>query len=268
MTHQHLRDHNCYQNCAVYSPDNELMFRCSYKRARWYLKRDLADLISKIPFVIQLTFQPQGKGHAGNAYYLSPKKNRCVVCGSGDQLTKHHVVPQCYRKSFSEEIKSHTSYDVFLVCANHHEEYEAHAWKFKLALGVEYDVPMAQPKEAAPDPLEKALLVGCRAACALARHGDQMPETRKQELRASLVTLGVDGEPIEDTIQRLVQILEDRYHPKRKGLNIEVNFGAAVVEHVDDIQEFIRRWRRHFVETMNPEFLPEHWDIEKDWRGY
>ncbi len=269
MAHQYLRPYNCYQNCAVYGPDNELMFRCALKRANWYLKRDLAEIVSEEPLRIRLKFQPQGTGHAGHRYYLSQKKNRCVVCGSEGQLTKHHVVPSCYRKSFPEEVKSRTSYDIFLVCAKHHDDYEAHAWKFKLELGDEYGVPMAQPKEEAPrDSLAKGLLHACRAASALVRHGATIPEERKQELRGSLVHCVEENESIEEAILRLAQILKDSYHKKRENLNIEINFGAEVVARVDDLHEFVRRWRRHFVNSMNPEFLPEHWEIEKDWRGY
>lgn len=268
MGHQHLKSHNCYQNCAFYGPDDELMFRCSRKRAAWYLKRDLAEVISEEPLRLRLKFEPQGRGHAGNLYYLSQKVNRCVVCGAEEHLTKHHVVPSCYRRFFPEKIKSRTSYDVFLVCVKHHEEYEAHAWRFKCELGAEYEVPMAAPKESPREAFDKDLMRACRAANALARYGFQIPEGRKEQLRESLIDYVEENESVEEAIQRLAKILEDGYHKKRKSLNIEVNFGAEVVARVSDVQEFIRRWRRHFVTAMNPKFLPEHWKIEKDWRGY
>lgn len=27
------------------------------------------------------------------------------------------------------------------------------------------------------------------------------------------------------------------------------------------IEEFVRSWRRHFLELMSPKFLPPHWDV-------
>lgn len=30
----------------------------------------------------------------------------------------------------------------------------------------------------------------------------------------------------------------------------------------DDIVEFTKRWRQHFLESMNPQFLPELWCVD------
>lgn len=269
MSHQHLQKHNGYQNCAVYSPDGELMFRCAVKRARWYLKRDLAVILSDDPLRIRLTFEPQGRGHAGNAYYLAPKKNRCVVCGREDRLTKHHVVPLCYRKFFPEDLKSHTSYDVFLVCADHHEEYEEHAWNFKVELGEEYSAPVNKPKQKAEaEPLDKEFARACKAASALERHGHQIPDARKRELEAVIAGYAEEGESAEETKNRLVAYRSARYDKKEDTTNADSETWMKVVERVEDLGNFIRRWRRHFVDNMNPQYLPDHWEVEKDWRGY
>ena len=45
--------------------------------------------------------------------------------------------------------------------------------------------------------------------------------------------------------------------------------GKIVVEHVmknglNALQDFTWRWRRHFVDTMQPKFLPQHWIVEKE----
>lgn len=34
-------------------------------------------------------------------------------------------------------------------------------------------------------------------------------------------------------------------------------------EDIGDIHEFIVGWRKHFVFTMVPKFLPAYWDVEK-----
>lgn len=45
------------------------------------------------PPTIRLKFQPNGLGHAGDSYYLTEKKNECVVCGIAEKLARHWVVP-------------------------------------------------------------------------------------------------------------------------------------------------------------------------------
>ena len=45
-----------YENCEVLNPDGELMFRCCYKKANWYLDRNLGVKIKDNPLVIRLNF--------------------------------------------------------------------------------------------------------------------------------------------------------------------------------------------------------------------
>ena len=83
-----------YGNCKVYSPDNQLMFRCLEKKIKWYLDRGLAELIEESPLSIRLKFEPKGKGERIDKLKVE-RNNICVVCGVTDLsiLTKHHIVP-------------------------------------------------------------------------------------------------------------------------------------------------------------------------------
>ena len=38
----------------------------------------------------QLKFEPAGRGHAGDSFYLSVKDNICVVCGATEHLMRFH----------------------------------------------------------------------------------------------------------------------------------------------------------------------------------
>ena len=89
---------NLYGNFHVLSPEGDIMFHCNEDKINWYLTRNLADKIS--PTAIQLRFKPNGPGHMGDHYYMSQKENKCVVCGTESQLTRHHVIPYCYRRYF------------------------------------------------------------------------------------------------------------------------------------------------------------------------
>jgi hypothetical protein len=36
----------------------------------------------------------------------------------------------------------------------------------------------------------------------------------------------------------------------------------VVVENIEDLQEFVTMWRRHFLENNNPKYLPKNWSPE------
>ncbi len=95
-----------YDNWKVYSLRGELMFRCNRNKISWYLSRNLANQIADDS--IQLNFQSKGMGHVGDTYHLEDRSNICVCCGDDENLTKHHVVPDMYRRQMPEVVKSHT----------------------------------------------------------------------------------------------------------------------------------------------------------------
>ena len=45
------------------------------------------------------------------------------------------------------------------------------------------------------------------------------------------------------------------------------NFGKFIVEHVDDLQEFVVRWRVDFIQNMKPNFMPKLWNVDRKIRG-
>lgn len=87
----------------------------------WYLSRGLGTLVGTDPLTVQLQFEPKGRGHADDAYYLSEKDNICCVCGAGEHYLRHSIVPHCYRQHFPEHMKSHLSHDIVLLCVGCHQ---------------------------------------------------------------------------------------------------------------------------------------------------
>ncbi|NIQ13420.1 MAG: hypothetical protein GTO02_03115, partial [Candidatus Dadabacteria bacterium] len=174
----HIRKTPQYGNCEVLGPDGNLMFRCCQKKALWYLERNLGNQISKEPFTIQLTFTPKGKGHVDDPYFLQIMKNLCVVCGSDENLTRHHVVPYCYRKFFPTNLKDHRSYDVMALCIPCHELYEEKATEFKEELAVKHSAPVSGTGAR----FDKALSAARGAARAILEHGNKIPPARKDIL--------------------------------------------------------------------------------------
>lgn len=239
---------NLYENCRVRGQDGELMFYCSSKRARWYITRGLADIITEEPLEIKLNFKTNGPGNAGDAFYMQHRKNMCVVCGSDDRLTRHHVVPYAFRRFLPAEVKDHSYHDVLLLCIDCHEKYEHHALSLKRKLSEEYGVPV--------DGIFDARLANDMRrvkgyARVLLEHNTLIPEERKTYLLDFIKKTFNTDNPDLDSISKM----EFEWDVKTQA--------EVIVSQLTDVRSFLRLWRGHFVETMQPKFMPEHWDIER-----
>jgi hypothetical protein len=49
-------------------------------------------------------------------------------------------------------------------------------------------------------------------------------------------------------------------HSTRDGYR---SHGEAVIAAFGDLQAFVERWRRHFVEVMKPSYMPENWRVDR-----
>lgn len=242
------KDRKIYGNWQVQSPDGILMFRCDEKKAMWYVKRNLGDIINDDPKIVKLNFTPNGLGNHQRNYGLTEMLNICVVCGTNEFLTRHHVVPHCYRKYFPLEIKSHNFHDVLSVCVHCHDKYERKADDYKTQLSVMYQAPING------EPIDnKEIIKARKLANSLINFESVMPENRKVE--------------IKNQIKDILGIKKLHKSRLQKLLNIEVKYsnkthGEIVVSKIDDIKGFMTAWRRHFVENNNCKFLPKDWSVE------
>lgn len=237
-----------YGNYKVLDCEGQLMFRCDDRKANWYLKRNLAKTIES--HTIQLMFEAKGRGHVGDEFFLQEKFNRCCVCGCHDGLTKHHIVPRVYRKFFPEELKSHQSYDVVVLCIDCHESYEAHAFELKKVIASEYNIPVHGTGGIRDERVCRART----AAGALINHRDKMPPARIEELMNRVRDYYGKYDITEEDLQE-ANVLS------YLSLENYVYHGQYVVERLHDIESFVKRWRKHFIDTMQPKHLPDGWDM-------
>lgn len=243
------KDRKIYGNCQVYSPNDILMFRCDTKKAKWYLDRDLAEIIKESPLIIKLNFEPKGLGNHNKDFGLSEMSNRCVACGNDEFLTRHHVVPYCYRKFFPLELKEHNFHDVLSLCVPCHEKYERYADELKISLGKEYNSPINGETID-----NKELIKYSKIASTLLR-GDisRIPKERIKEMKCQIKTkFGIK----RLTKKRLLKL------SKVKSTILEKSHGEIVIEQITDIQSFVEMWRSHFVSNMNCKHLPKNWSIK------
>ena len=243
-----------YGNCKMLAPDGTLLCRCHQEKVDWYVSRGLADIESTEPFVtIRLKFQPKGMGNSAEPFYLSDKHNRCVVCGREDNLTQHHCVPRCFRKNFPPEYKYHTSHDVLPLCVPCHTSYEPSAYTLKKQLAQQLGLTLG-----ANAPAPKGLSQVLRHANALYRHSDKIPEARRQELYQTLRDYYQKEDITQEDIEEACDLEGNHSTPA------EDEISKLVVEKTEDLDAFVVMWRQHFVSTVHPRFLPEHWSVDYD----
>lgn len=239
-----VKDRKIYGNWQVESPDGILMFRCEDKKANWYLTRDLAEKLSDNK--IRLKFEPQGLGNHNKGYGLTEMENKCVNCGTEDFLTRHHVVPYCYRRYFPMHIKSHNFHDVLSMCVDCHEEYERKADTLKSKLADQYDAPINGVLNKRVD------LRVLKYATTILKGAEGIPQFRVDEM----------SEEIKKHLNRdwTIEDLEELASIKQQVLS--ETHGEIVMRQVTNIEDFIRTWRKHFVENNTLTHLPKNWKIE------
>lgn len=253
MSYLHATDKEIYQNFVILHPDTgEKMCYCDEKKINWYLKRGLAKRIDEK--TIQLLFTPAGKGniHLSKAFETN-RSNVCVVCGTDKNLTKHHVVPYQYRKHFPLVYKSNNHFDILAVCVAHHEEYEREADRLNLLLNKECGICT-----------KGNMLVGAEVDAfkirklinALIANSQDIPATRRdimlKKIGAFFNVGNVDMKSLPSLSMHLTQEV-----PKLVP-------AALIVANSKDVNAFIVRWRRHFLETMKPQFMTSGWVEESE----
>lgn len=246
-----------YDNILMVHPDGAPMCRLSARKARFYLRNGLAEEIPGDPPTIRLLFEPAGPGQAGNEYMLSARASRCVVCGTEESLTRHHVVPYCYRRHLPRRYTIRSSnYDVLVLCVEHHLQYEAAADQLKVTIAAELGVHTHGSLRVSR--LRSAeQRIHCRASAsanALLRYSATMPPERIQELQEGVAAY-LGRPPTEEDLKEVAG--------HKANLDTSPPHGLQVVEKVEDVHAFVVRWRRHFIDTMNPAFLDSNWDPEQ-----
>jgi len=138
------------------------------------------------------------------------------------------------------------------LCLACHERYEAAADQLKADLGTEHGVPLHGLRGERDRQRGRAV----KLAMALLRHGAQIPPARQEEMRR-LIGAWAGRWPLSDADVEAIA----RLGAGPDGESIE--HGAHVIAQTKDVQAFIRRWREHFLRTMQPQFLPQHWDVDR-----
>jgi hypothetical protein len=220
-----------YSNFKMLSPEGILMNRTSAKRAEWYVARGLAEWVDDTTY--QLTFIPNGLGRHNDPFYTNVSVNRCVVCGTEDNLTKHHVVPYMFRKLFPKYC-ANNHHDILVVCLDDHEDYERHADKLKETLLAPYEPLITEYNRILRS---NNKIEGARKCYESIKDNPHVPFEKLQAIK-------------EEGEQEIVALPETWHSSFLRNHSTE-----------QSIHELFCTWRKHFVEYAQPNYLPKHWDI-------
>ena len=116
-----------YANVVLIAQDGRPLSTISHRRAKWYLKKNLAiEIPAPAPYTraLQINFTHKQQGQA-EKWDLEVSDNCCVMCGTTQNMTLHHIVPRVIRRYFPFEVKSHAREWCVLLCESCHNNVEA-----------------------------------------------------------------------------------------------------------------------------------------------
>ncbi len=265
------------ENWKVFHPHGKHMFTCGEKKAFWYIEKNLA--IISDDKCITLTFIPKGNGYEDDEEFgRAPRITRCVVSGIEYGLQRHHIVPYCYRMYFPEEYKAKNHHDVVLVNNEVHSEYEQYANTFKDEIAVMYGVKTIGELNAEYTAMlrenGKTGSILIHTIHSIIKSYNKMPyETKIEKLYFISEQLDVPYDVVSkfNYIQLYKLYLLLREKQIKNAYNVKANnrklydHGYHVVQKLDTedkIEEFVKLWRTHFIETMQPQFMPQGWSVD------
>jgi exonuclease 3'-5' domain-containing protein 2 len=264
------------ENWEVYHPDGTHMFTCGEKKATWYLDRDLAKRTADGK--IMLTFKPKGNGFETNEVFgKSVRKAICVVTGVDGGLQRHHIVPYCYRTYFPEKYKSKNHHDVVLINHETHNEYERLASQYKNVIAKMFDVKtitefnMEYTLKLREIGRDNAILLN-NIHSIFKTYGRISHELKLEKLQAISDSTGIPFKTICNynyiQLYKMYLLLKEQHVKEQyefKQLHrMEYDHGYHVVQKLnteEKIENFVKLWRKHFIDTMQPQFMPNGWSI-------
>ena len=176
-------------------------------------------------------------------------KNHCVVCNTENYLTRHHVIPTCYRKWFPLKLKSHNFHDVLLMCVDCHDTYERKADELKQQLSIDYYAPITGEYEYNSELIKLAKI----SATLLNKDLSKIPKERVVMMKKTLREYFNYKHLTKSRLERISTM---------RSKKINKSHGQIVVENLENIQQFIEMWRLHFIENTKAKYLPENWNVK------
>lgn len=259
-----IRKRPLYHNCYLQAPDGDILCTCDHKKAEWYVKKNLANVVMEEPYTVRLKFEPSGRalGEVGQ-YYTQIKVNQCVVCGTTDKFIRKHVVPREYRKYFPLVMKAHQSHDILLLCPTCHEVSNSHDLQLRIKLANLCNAPLARPLTHVRD---TSMSNWRKLHCAVKalRNKSKLPLRRQEELTNVILEYTRQQEITPILLDLLDEELKNALSSSANQMKNQPH-GLKVVQYFEEkeggLVELEKIWREHFLTTMKPRYLPNLWSV-------
>ncbi|XP_030070308.1 exonuclease 3'-5' domain-containing protein 2 [Microcaecilia unicolor] len=248
-----------YDNCFLHAPDGQPLCTCDRKKAQWYVDKGIGELVSSDPFIVKLSFEPSGRPESQVDYYLTVKENLCVVCGKQESYIRKNIVPHEYRRHFPIQMKDHNSHDILLLCTSCHAISNCFDNHLKQNLAEEFSAPIGceEGVRLLEDPLRRQVRSGARALLSV----ESLPHQRKEELleviRTFYGTTTVTTEILQEAATMETRIFNESYIPH--GLKVVQCYAKGGLR---SLMQLEKRWRQHFLDSMQPSYLPQRWSVD------
>lgn len=241
-----------FDNCLILAPDDTILARCGKWRYNKYLELGMAEVVDDDPPTIRLLFEPSGRIGVNDPFVIAAKPNMCCVCGVMEKLGRHHIVPQCFTKYMSLEARTDSGVrDMFAMCDPCHRHYEKIAHVRKCQIVEEHGLFI----HGIPEDDYKRCTRAMTAAGAIILHASKIPDERFLNL------LEIVEEFVGKKNLTIEEIEEARWYDIRKRPDYQ-NPWRAIAENTT-YDELAKGWRQHFVDTMNPQHLPDCWSVDR-----
>ncbi|XP_053406600.1 exonuclease 3'-5' domain-containing protein 2-like [Mercenaria mercenaria] len=160
---------------------------------------------------------------------------------------------------FPAILKDHSSHDILLLCISCHLKCADYEAALRQQLSIECDAPLDSGKDSKRQ-WDQDLAKVVSAAKALLKSREKIPESRVKELEEIVKrfygVLSLPKELLENTLTMDVKINNAKFVPH----------GQKVVQYYmakeGGLLEFEKMWRQHFVDIMQPKYLPTLWSVE------
>ncbi|KAG0727407.1 Exonuclease 3'-5' domain-containing protein 2 [Chionoecetes opilio] len=247
-----------YYNCQLRAPDDQPLCTLDPKKARWYVTKGLAHIVSEEPLIVRLNFEPTGRPQAereDGEFYLKVRLNVCVVCGEEESYIRKNIVPHEYRRHFPPLLKHHQNHDVLLLCFPCHRQSNILDADLRTRLGREFQAPVGN------DPGAKSVIdnnhkLARNAARALLKHRGSLPEARVEEYQCAVQRFfgceSLTEEQLEEAANMEVKVYTGQQEHGQTVVDAYKRVGLSKLE---------KRWRQNFLDTMEPRFLPKCWSV-------
>lgn len=246
-------------------PDGDFMFFHTEKKMKSMVNNNLAKVIDEESRVVQLTFIPKGKGCAEDDIFMKhPKDSKCVICGTYHNLTRHHVVPKVFRKHFYSKYKESNSHDIVFACIDCHEKYERKADILKSHYYYKYNIESTSVIEVKIISKLK-LIYGCIRDLENKLYSGNKYWFKVDYKIKRLLNFNQEIPFTMSQISYLKNLYSEKLKTARKFFKDDASSKILVEKIIeeDKLEDFVRTWRKHFLDNAQPKFMPLGWSVER-----